>query len=104
MRRGEIRWYEFKNPDKKRPVLLLTRSSALEYLNEFTVAPVTSTIRDIPTEVCLGEKDGLKGDCAINFDHLQTVSKVRIGSLIAELPPDKWPEVEMALRFALGFE
>lgn len=75
MKRGEIRWYKFQNPDKKRPVVILTRNSAIEFLGEVTVAPVTSTIRDIPSEVLLGMEDGMKNDCAINLDHIQTVSK-----------------------------
>ncbi len=53
MKRGEIRWYKFKAPDKKRPVLILTRDSIIKYLGEVTVAPVTSTVRDIPSEVLL---------------------------------------------------
>jgi mRNA interferase MazF len=54
LRRGEIRWYRFSRPDKKRPVVILTRDSVLEYLGEVTIAPITSTIRDIPSEVALG--------------------------------------------------
>ena len=73
MKRGEIRWYKFHPPDKKRPVLILTRDSILEYLDEVTIAPVTSTIRDIPSEVALSEDDGMPRDCAVNCDHLQTV-------------------------------
>ena len=58
MRRGEVRWYVFARPDKRRPVLLLTRDSALELLGEVTVAPITSTIREIPSEVQLTAADG----------------------------------------------
>ena len=83
MKRGDIRWYRFHAPDKRRPVLVVTRDSALDYLGEVTVAPITTTIRDIPTEVRLAKLDGLSRDCAINFDHLQTVSKARVGALIA---------------------
>ena len=101
MMRGEIRWYTFKAPDKKRPVLLLTRDSALKYLGEVTVAPVTSTVRDIPSEVFLSEQDGMTKDCAINFDHIQTVSKGKIGSLITTLTPDKLEQVGEAIQFAL---
>ena len=103
MIRGEIRWYQFKKPDKKRPVLILTRTSALEYLGEVTVAPITSTIRNIPTEVLLSSAEGMKKDCAINLDHLQTVSQGRIGALITTLSSEKWQEIEKALLFALGF-
>ncbi len=104
MKRGEIRWYEFKSPDKKRPVLILTRSSAISYLNEITVAPVTSVIRDIPTEVVLDTTDGLKTICTANFDHLQTVAKRNIGKAIGKISPQKWPEVKEAIAFALELD
>jgi len=53
MRRGEVRWHAFAKPDKRRPVVILTRDSALDFLGEVTIAPITSTIREIPTEVVL---------------------------------------------------
>ena len=101
MKRGEIRWYKFQSPDKKRPVLILTRDSVLEYLGEVTIAPITSTIRDIPSEVYLSSQDGMPRDCAINCDHIQTVAKGRIGSLITALSSDKLKEVSNAIYFAL---
>jgi mRNA interferase MazF len=101
MKRGEIRWYKFKAPDKKRPVLILTRNSILEYLGEVTVAPVTSTVRDIPSEVFLSKNEGMQRDCAINFDHIQTVSKRKIGSLITRLSSVKIKQVHKAISFAL---
>ena len=101
MKRGEIRWYKFKAPDKKRPVLILTRNSILEYLGEVTVAPVTSTIRDIPSEVLLTKTDGIPRECAINFDHIQTVSKNKVGSLISVLSPERLKEVREAILFSL---
>ncbi len=102
MKRGEIRWYKFKAPDKKRPVLILTRDSILEYLGEVTVAPITSTVRDIPSEVFLSNQDGMIKDCAINFDHIQTVSKGKIGSLITTLSKEKLEQVSEAMQFALN--
>lgn len=102
MRRGEIRWYKFAKPDKKRPVLILTRDSVLQYLGEVTVAPVTSTVRDIPSEVALSRDDGVPHDCAINCDHLQTVSKGKIGALITTLSAVKLSAVGRAVRFALN--
>lgn len=104
MQRGEVRWYRFRHPDKRRPVLILTRDSALDFLGEVTIAPITSTIRDIPTEVVLGRADGLSQDCAINVDHLQTVPKLRIGAVIATIPSARLAEVRSALLFALGFD
>jgi mRNA interferase MazF len=101
MKHGEIRWYKFAYPDKKRPVLILTRDSVLEYLGEITVAPITRTIRDIPSEVFLSNADGMPRDCAVNCDHLQTVSKGKLGSLITSLPPVKMVDVARAICFAL---
>ena len=102
MKRGEIRWYKFKAPDKKRPVLILTRDSILEYLGEVTVAPITTTVRDIPSEVFLSKQDGMIKDCAINLDHIQTVSKIKIGALITTLHTDKLEKVIEAIQFALN--
>ena len=102
MKRGEIRWYRFKAPSKKRPVLILTRDSILEYLGEVTVAQVTSTIRDIPSEVLLTKSDGMPMQCAINLDHIQTVSKGKIGSLITTLSSEKLREVQRSILFALN--
>jgi mRNA interferase MazF len=97
-----VRWYKFTHPDKKRPVLILTRNSIIEYLNEVTVAPITSTVRRIPSEVQLGRSEGLAKDCAVNCDHIQTVAKAKLGGLITTLPPAKLSEVRQALLFALG--
>ena len=102
MKRGEVRWYKFKHPDKKRPVVILTRNSILEYLGEVTIAPVTSTIRDIPSEVLLSRLDGMHKDCAINCDHIQTVSKSNVGSMITSLSKEKLSEVRDAINFALN--
>lgn len=102
MKRGEIRWYKFKSPDKKRPVVILTRNSILDYLGEVTVVPITSTIRDIPSEVLLSKEDGMHNDCAINCDHIQTVSKDRIGSLITTLSKERLFQVRNAINFALN--
>jgi len=101
MKRGEIRWYKFMRPDKKRPVLILTRNSVLEYLGEVTIAPITSVVRNIPSEVFLSKDEGMPRDCTVNCDHLQTISKGKIGSLITSLPPVKMVDVGRAIRFAL---
>jgi mRNA interferase MazF len=102
MKRGDVRWCRFLNPDKKSPVLILTRHSVMEYLGEVTVAPVTGTIRDIPYEVFLSDADGMPRDCAVNCDHLQTVSKGKIGALITTLDPAKMNDVGRAIRFSLA--
>jgi len=104
MKRGEVNWYEFQSPDKRRPVLILTRTSAIQFLNEVTIAPVTSTIRGIPSEVILRIEDGMQQDCAINFDHIQTVPKIKLGRLITSLSMEKMAEVNSAVCFALGID
>jgi mRNA interferase MazF len=101
MKHGEIRWYKFMLQDKKRPILILTRDSVLEYLEEVTIAPITTTVRNIPSEVFLSAADGMPKDCAVNCDHLQTVSKGKIGPLITSLPRTKMLDVPRAIRFAL---
>ena len=103
MKRGEVRWYKFSRPDKSRPVVILTRDSAMEFLGEVTIAPITSTIRDISSEVLLTREDGVSRECAVNLDHIQTVSKDKIGPLITTLSSIKLSEIRSALFFALGF-
>jgi mRNA interferase MazF len=102
--RGDVCWYTFKAPDKKRPVLILTRDSAIAVLHSVTVAPITSTIRNIPTEVVLTKDDGLPNTCAANFDNLQTVPKSNIGGRISRLTARKMKEAASAVSFALGFD
>lgn len=103
MKRGEVRWYTFKAPDKRRPVLILTRNSSIGVLNSVTIAPITTTIRNIASEVFLSGDDGLKEDCAVNLHNLQSVSKDQIDSLITTLSQERMNEVEAAIRFSLGF-
>ncbi len=103
MRRGEVRWYKFAQPDKRRPVLILTRNSAIEYLGDVTIAPTTTRLRDIPTQVVVTEQEGMPRDSAISLDHLQTVSQRKVGSLIMTLSSKQLVAVERALLFALGF-
>jgi mRNA interferase MazF len=100
--RGDIRLYRFAAPDKARPVVVLTRDSALRYLSTATVAPITSSIRGVPSEVRLGEEDGMKGPCAVNLHNAVTVSQQRLGRRVARLAPQRMREICSALRFSLG--
>lgn len=100
--RGEIRLYRFPRPDKQRPVLVLTRQSALAYLSAVTVAPVTSTIRGVPSEVLLTEADGMRSPCVVNLHNIVTVSGTHLGRRVATLRPERLREVCSALGFALG--
>lgn len=100
--RGEIRLAQLPGPDKTRPVLVLTRDTAIPYLSRVTVAPVTSSMRGVPTEVALGPEDGLKQACAINLHNVVTVRKEVVGRRICQLSELRMQEVCAALRFALG--
>ncbi|MGA2207578.1 MAG: type II toxin-antitoxin system PemK/MazF family toxin [Terracidiphilus sp.] len=100
--RGDVRLYRFAPPDKERPVVVLTRDSAIAYLAAVTVAPVTSTIRGVPSEVILSDADGMKAPCAVNLHNTVTVSKDRLGRRVTQLHSDRMSEICAALRFSLG--
>ncbi len=100
--RGDIRLYHSVPPDKKRPVVVLTRDSAITYLSTVTVVPITSTIRDVPSEVVLTEEDGMKTPCAVNLHNAVTISQDRLGRRVAHLSSLRMSEICAALRFSLG--
>jgi mRNA interferase MazF len=102
--RGEIRWYTFRLPDKRRPVLILTRNAVIDRLNEIIVVPATRTLRGLTTEVVLTAEDGMPTTCALNFDHVSLGQRERFGSLLCNLPGTRWPEVRRALLIGCGFE
>jgi mRNA interferase MazF len=104
MNQGDVYWYTFRAPDKRRPVLILTRTSAIKFLTGITIVPITSTIRGIPSEVMLTIADGLFNDCAANCDNIQTVQKANLGAFISHLSLTKMREVRTAIEFALGFD
>lgn len=90
MRRGDVYWIKFKEPDKRRPALIITRDSAIPLLNQVTVIPLTSTLRDNPATVWLDESDGMPNPCLINIDSIQTVSKDKVGAYKPALPKTSW--------------
>jgi mRNA interferase MazF len=100
--RGDVRLYQYAPPDKRRPVVVLTRNSAIAYLSTVTVAPVTSTIRGVPSEVVLNEQDGMKTPCVVNLHNAVTVSQARLGKRVAQLSSARLGEICAALRFSLG--
>jgi mRNA interferase MazF len=100
--RGDVRLYQFAAQDKQKPVLVLTRNSAIAYLATVTVAPITSTIRGVPSEVALGEEDGMKSSCAVNLHNPITISQEKLGKRVAQLNSSRMSEVCAALRFSLG--
>jgi mRNA interferase MazF len=100
--RGEVRLCGFPPLDKQRPVLVLTRDSAIGHLGTVTVAPITSTIRGVPSEVILDIDDGMKGRCAVNLHNAVTVAQARLGRRVGNLSAERMQEVCAALRFSLG--
>lgn len=102
LNRGEIWMYTFKPPDKRRPVLVLTRQQVIPLLDTVMVAPVTSAIRGAPSEVMVGIDEGLKGDSAVNLDHVQTVERSRLHRFVGSLDRRKMAEVCRALAIAVG--
>jgi len=100
--RGQIRLYTFKPPDKRRPVVVLTRDEAIPWLRTVMVAPVTSTIRGAPGEVLVGDHEGLKHPSVVNLDHVQTVGKQQIGAFLGQLDDATMRKVCAALAIATG--
>jgi mRNA interferase MazF len=102
MRRGEIWWAELPAPVGRRPVVLLSRNEAYAVRELVIVAPITSRIRRIPTEVALGRADGLPRRCVANLDSVTTIPKRALTQRLTSLAPEKLAAVERALCFAVG--
>lgn len=100
--RGEIWLFTFKPPDKRRPVLVLTRQEVIGFLSTVMVAPITSAIRGAPSEVLIGMDEGLKGPSAINLDHVQTVEQAQLSHYVGSLNREKMTAVCKALAIATG--
>jgi mRNA interferase MazF len=99
--RGDVCWCDLTEGGR-RPVLVLTRSAAIPVLNRVLVAPLTRSIRDIPSEVRLDEKDGVPAECAISFDNIQRAPRALLGEPIASLSGPRMHEVCKALAIATG--
>jgi mRNA interferase MazF len=102
VRRGEVYWHNFGRPDKRRPVLVLTRTALLGHLGTVTVAALTRTIRDVASEVVVGPEHGLPELCAVNMHHVFTLRRTEVERFVAVLPPEVMARVDRALVFALG--
>lgn len=104
MIQGDIYWYKFKEPNKERPVLILTRTDLIRHLNTVTVAEITTTSRNNYAEVWLNTSDGVPETCVINFVNIQTVPKAKLGKFITHLSLDRWSEVRYAIEFVFNFK
>ncbi len=103
MKQFEVWWAELKEPSGRRPVLLLSRNDAYEYLSKFIAAEITSNIRQIASEVVLGKAEGLPKPCVANCDNIRMVPKVSLTKYAGELAPERWVEVKRAVGAALGW-
>lgn len=99
-RRGEVWWGEIEDLGR-RPFLVMTRSAAIPVLNGVLAAPVTRTVRDIPTEVSLGPDDGMPAECAATFDNLCVVPKAYLVDRICALASTRLEQACTALRTAI---
>ncbi|OIP28014.1 MAG: hypothetical protein COW22_04230 [Chloroflexi bacterium CG15_BIG_FIL_POST_REV_8_21_14_020_46_15] len=104
MRRGEIWWAELEPPAGRRPVVLLSRDEAYAVRSLIIVAPITTRIRHIASEVLLGTDDGMTRDCVANLDTITTIPKDCLRDRLTSLSPQKLKEVEAAIYFALGLD
>lgn len=104
MNQGDVYWYTFRHPDKRRPVLILTRNSVIPYLSGITVATITSKIRGNRSEVVLTpEEDGVLVESVVSLDNIQTVQKSSLDSYLTSLSPERMREVRQAIEFAFDF-
>ena len=102
--RGQIWTYRFAPPDKRRPVVVLSRNDAIGLLRTVLVAPITSTIRGLPSEVVVGPDEGLARRSAVNLDHVQTVLRDRLVRYVGHLGSAQMRGVCRALAIAVGCE
>jgi len=104
MQRGEVWWARFPKPVGRRPVVLVSRTQAIQVRQFVTVVAVTTTIREIPVEIPLGPEDGLPRRCVANCDVINTIPKASLTQRIGLLSPAKLRTLNAALRFALQLE
>lgn len=100
--RGDIRWFRFSAPDKRRPVLVLGRADVLPSLSQIPVIPLSTQARSLAWEVPLTEADGLPSSCVLKPEWIRIVERQHLGPLITSLPESKWSDVQVALLNVLG--
>ena len=101
MKRGEVWWAELPSPVGSRPVIILTRDAVLENIGGIVVALITRTVRDLPTEVLLGRRQGLPVSCVANLDNILTVPRQRLKRLMGACDASKIEEPNQAIKTAL---
>jgi len=104
IKQGDIYWVTFRAPDKRHPVVVLTRNNAIRYLSSITVAPITTTLRGVGSRVHLTPDDGVLEVCEVNLDSVQTLDKSKLERYITHLSDKKMMEICRAIQYALGFD
>ena len=104
IRRGDIRWFRFSAPDKRRPVLVLGREDVLPSLTQIPVIPLSSQIRTLSWEVLLTQEEGLPSPCVLKPEWIRSVERPLLGPWIASFPEHRWSEVTTALLEVLGLQ
>ena len=102
--RGDIRSFRFERPDKRRPVLVLGRRAAVPVVSQIVVVPLSTSIRGLPGEVVLDERDGLAVRSTLKVEWIRAVERASLGPRIAGLQADRWPEVKDAVVHVLGLD
>ena len=103
LRQYEIWWAELPPPAGRRPVLLLSRNDAYQYLPKFAVAEITTNIRSIAVEVLVGPAEGLPKKCAVNCDNIRMVAKSTLTARVGRLDVNRSTEVKRAVGAAFGW-
>jgi len=104
IQRGDIRWFRFNSPDKRRPVVVLGRDDLLPSLSQIPVIPISSQIRGLPWEVLLSQDEGLPANCVLKPEWIRSVERVLLGPRIASFPAQRWEEVRSSLLQVLGLD
>ncbi len=103
MKQFDIAWANMPAPIGRRPVLLLTRTAGYAYLSKIVIAEITTTIRNIPQEVALGAKEGLRQNSVANLDNIHVVPRAVLSNPIGSVAANRQREVKRALGYALGW-
>ena len=104
MRQGDVYWFVFAAPDKRRPVVILTRSAIIPARTQVTVAPLTTNVRGNRSEVRVGPADGLPQESVVSLDNITTVRVSELRHHIGTLGIRKMREIRAAIEFAFAFE
>ena len=104
IQRGDIRWFRFNSPDKRRPVVVLGRDDLVPSLSQIPVIPISTQIRGLPWEVILSPDEGMPTNCVLKPEWIQSVERALLGARIASFPTQRWQEVRESLLLALGLD